>query len=547
MQVQQGVVRYKDRSDIVCTYGITDDGKQYYFMDDRPLTNGNLIVTSALVEAIDPLIKASHVGVIDNNGGVVIPLENKAVKSVNNNLLLVEKAVPTTPSVLEAIKLKNDPLAAAKLVTTPATIKEKISSKMRAEGRFVFNDQFSEATIYDLKGNNLVNNDYYSFIGVTSDKIYFSKNTADSEVMEYSLFPTEVVNREVPKEQEIKIENVAVKQGEIEKAITKEMATQEQEVNTSSPNVAEVVPAPAVSVNNPVNDVVSQGVNAVEEQAKAVETVANSSMFEPPQEEVANNDVVIKPEEKKEEVVENAIVNDQQPVVTDNNMNGVEEHFSEEVMSTKPEGEIVPEEPISSNDLISQYNTENNIESNDDVEKGENAISDAIDDDNETMFTINFDVDDEQEKEADAAKIFGDSLLSDDKIVNINADMNELDNDEEVVLNVTKAVASLIDLNRKQQEKIKRYEEQGKDEEANIKVTELNDKIKNYEETIQKLEDENRDLKSKVDEQQRELEALRPQVKSREELLKILADAHNLLSTEDQKQMDEKYYSRRAA
>ena len=61
------------------------------------------------------------------------------------------------------------------------------------------------------------------------------------------------------------------------------------------------------------------------------------------------------------------------------------------------------------------------------------------------------------------------------------------------------------------------------------------------------MEDENRDLKSKVDEQQRELEALRPQVKSREELLKILADAHNLLSTEDQKQMDEKYYSRRAA
>ena len=30
MQVQKGLVKYKDRSDILCTYGITDDGKTYY-------------------------------------------------------------------------------------------------------------------------------------------------------------------------------------------------------------------------------------------------------------------------------------------------------------------------------------------------------------------------------------------------------------------------------------------------------------------------------------------------------------------------------------
>ena len=30
MKIQKGLVKYKDRSDIVCTYGITDDGKQYY-------------------------------------------------------------------------------------------------------------------------------------------------------------------------------------------------------------------------------------------------------------------------------------------------------------------------------------------------------------------------------------------------------------------------------------------------------------------------------------------------------------------------------------
>ena len=31
MKIQKGLVKYKERSDIICTYGITDDGKQYYF------------------------------------------------------------------------------------------------------------------------------------------------------------------------------------------------------------------------------------------------------------------------------------------------------------------------------------------------------------------------------------------------------------------------------------------------------------------------------------------------------------------------------------
>ena len=32
MQIQKGQVKYKDRTDIICTYGVAD-GKQYYFLD----------------------------------------------------------------------------------------------------------------------------------------------------------------------------------------------------------------------------------------------------------------------------------------------------------------------------------------------------------------------------------------------------------------------------------------------------------------------------------------------------------------------------------
>ena len=188
MQIQKGLVKYKDRSDIVCTYGLTEEGRQYYFLDNTSMTNGNIIASTVLVEAIDPVAVASSVGVIDSNGTVVIPFENKSIKPIADGLLLVEVANSTTPSVVEANSLRSDPLAATKLVTTPATIKDKMNVKMGAEGRFIFNDQFSEATVCDYSGNNILDNQYFSFIAIKNNEtLYLSKNTIDSPVMEYSL------------------------------------------------------------------------------------------------------------------------------------------------------------------------------------------------------------------------------------------------------------------------------------------------------------------------------------------------------------------------
>ena len=187
MQVQKGLVKYKDRSDILCTYGITDDGKTYYFLEGNTIPNGNIVATTVLVEAIDPLVVSSSIGVIDPDGNVVIPFENKAVKPLSNDLLLVEKATPVTDSVIEAVELRSDPSAASKLVSTPAAIKENMHIKMGDAGRFVFNDQFSEATICDINGNNLVNDELFSFIGLTDDRMYLSKNIVGSFIWEFDV------------------------------------------------------------------------------------------------------------------------------------------------------------------------------------------------------------------------------------------------------------------------------------------------------------------------------------------------------------------------
>lgn len=218
MQIQKGQVKYKDRTDIICTYGVVD-GKQYYFLDGEKLGKGRIVASTVLVEAIDPLVLASNIGVLDEEGNVVIPFENKAVKPVADKAMIVEVAKPVTPSVIEAANLRRDPLAATRLVTTPAAIKEKVNAKMGVGGRFLFNDQFSEASVYDLDGNNLLDGKLYSFIGYNDGVLYLAGNTAETEVVTYSLNKEEVVEEEAKEEETLDVKDIEVSTEDIDKAL----------------------------------------------------------------------------------------------------------------------------------------------------------------------------------------------------------------------------------------------------------------------------------------------------------------------------------------
>lgn len=218
MQIQKGQVKYKDRTDIICTYGVVD-GKQYYFLDGEKLGKGRIVASTVLVEAIDPLVLASNIGVLDEEGNVVIPFENKAVKPVADKAMIVEVAKPVTPSVIEAANLRRDPLAATRLVTTPAAIKEKVNAKMGVGGRFLFNDQFSEASVYDLDGNNLLDGKLYSFIGYNDGVLYLAGNTAETEVVTYSLKEEEVVVEKPKEEETLDVKDIEVSTKDIDKAL----------------------------------------------------------------------------------------------------------------------------------------------------------------------------------------------------------------------------------------------------------------------------------------------------------------------------------------
>lgn len=267
MKIQVGQVKYKGRDDYRVVYGTTDAGKIYYFLDDTALKNGNRIASTELVEAIDNTFKPSHIGIVDESGNEVIPFVNKTVKLISDGILLVEKVEPESDAVKQAISLRNDPTAATKLVSTPAAIKSKISAVMSNEGRYVFNDLFSEAYICDLNAKPLVDG-LYSFIAIdpVNNKIYLSKNNPDEAISEFSIMPTQVNNTAVSDNNTIDVTSVNVSSDAVENALGNTQVNNTEAVQAvatdsipAAPTVNENVATSDSVVNNTVENTVPSG------------------------------------------------------------------------------------------------------------------------------------------------------------------------------------------------------------------------------------------------------------------------------------------------
>ena len=199
MTVQKGLVKYKDRTDLLCTYGTNENGVNYYFLSE--LANKNIIASSELIEAIDPEVIKSHVGLIDSEGKELIPLINKNIKLINDDMLLVEISKPVSSNVVDASTNGSNVVADA------AYIKEQMNT-LSNNMNFLFHDHTGEATIYDSNGNNLLNNEYYSYIGlVENDGIYLSKNIPNSGILKLPLASDKVKEENIAEENKYQEEN----------------------------------------------------------------------------------------------------------------------------------------------------------------------------------------------------------------------------------------------------------------------------------------------------------------------------------------------------
>lgn len=538
MQIQRGLVKYKDRSDIICTYGVSPTGIQYYFLDEAKLSNGNIIVTTTLLEAVDPVAIASHVGVIDSDGNVVIQCVNKSVKPISSDILLVEKAQPTSQNVLDTIALRDDPNAATRLVTTPATIKDNINKLMESNGRFVFNDQFSEATIYDIDGNNLVNDELYSFIGVDDKKIYFSKNTIDSQVIEYSL--TNGLGEEENKVPTLNVETTDITKDVIEKALNDEESSSEESAPVEETPVEETYEE-NVEVPAEENNEYSEEVEVPTEETSEVEENTEENIIPDVEETYSEEDNTT--QEYTEEVnipsEENSIDENIIPEVEENEE--TEEEIPLEINTEYTEDDNTNEEVYEETALEEQTK---------EPEEEEEIVSDRLEETpEETEYEEDEEEDDDDSEESGGEDIDYKENYEDDNLDNpvyvedsydygyenedsynnlvesYNYSNNSVLPEKNIFDDVTSTISNLVELNKNLQSMVDSYEiKLTKCDAARKKLVELSKsqarEISSLNARVARLEADKQLLEAKVN-------ALTPS--SNGELVRVMADAHNIL------------------
>ena len=449
MKIQVGQVKYKGRDDYRVVYGTTDAGKIYYFLDDTALKNGNRIASTELVEAIDNTFKPSHIGIVDESGNEVIPFVNKTVKLISDGILLVEKVEPESDAVKQAISLRNDPTAATKLVSTPAAIKSKISAVMSNEGRYVFNDLFSEAYICDLNANPLVDG-LYSFIAIDhiNNKIYLSKNNPDEPISEFSIMPTQVNNTSVSDNNTIDVTSVNVSSDAVENALGNTQVNNTEEVQAVAtdsipiaPIVNENVATSDSVVNNTVEDTVSSanGLDASTSQSNVYtpSPLATDEVIPP----VLPDDLIAETQDTNQ-VAQEEIVNDEAALPVDA-VNDVENTITaisdstEDVVSSNDENMNSADNGSSFFDSLSSLDT--------------TPVSDEKSDEIDS-FESNEIVEEESEKpvEENTDDVKDASLATGDVV---NESVSQENNDQEIN-------SALVDINEESENKEENSEEE---------------------------------------------------------------------------------------
>lgn len=430
MKIQEGKVKYNGRDDIVCVYGETEEGKQYYFL--KNLVNGNYIASTVLLEAIDPMAKASNVGVVNADGKEIIAFNNKSIKLVpgHEDILVAELATPISENVIEVNQLRNDPLSATRLVSTASAVKEKVNALAGIEGRYVCSDICSEATVYDLDGNNLVGGEYYSFINCSQDNLYLAKNTPDAEVIVHSLNKENEVNNSFNEgfgsedlSQVTLDENQIVESVETPVEETSIPVVEEAPVETVEQPIEEAIP----QVSEETQEVVEAPAAEVTVEEKPFEAVASEAVEQPVEESIPQVS------EEKQEVVETPIEVVDEPLGQEIDIPSVEDSINESD-NFEQEFTFNPEEISSIDESIdAPEQDEENIEYNE-YDKEDSELDGLFHSD---------DSEDEYDSLLDEFKA--------DKIDNdVDDDYFEADNSkqESIVEEVSKTLSDLLDVNK---------------------------------------------------------------------------------------------------
>lgn len=182
MNIQRGLVKDLGYEDTECTFVTGNDNVQYYFANGTTLADGLYVVTPNVKEAVGHE-DYSTLGVMSEDGNLIIPCDNKRIELLTDRFLLVEKTFVEGTDVQASIVVKDDPMQANKYNNDSLNIKHAMENQMGPDGVFVFDDMFSEANLYDFRGKKVLGDEStgFSFIGQVGNDLYLhSININDS-------------------------------------------------------------------------------------------------------------------------------------------------------------------------------------------------------------------------------------------------------------------------------------------------------------------------------------------------------------------------------
>ena len=463
MEILKGKVQDPGFPDTEVTYLKTDDGKTYFFIENGTLKNGNIISTPILKEGIGHAPYTS-LGLITPQGEVLIPFENKNIKVLSGDLLLVERNTPVTENVVDALNKRNDPLSASELIETANTIKQQIKSVMGSTGTYAFDNQFSEAALYTTDGVNLANN-YFSFIGVNAGAYFMSKNVVGDSIIKYDPYAyaaqqstNDIGNQEQQQnnssfQEEVKDNNnnTSFAAGD-----SFENKTEQQDVQTTSEEKNDM-PMPILP-NISMNKIEEENIEKDNNLNVDIPLFENKKL---PEEENVSFDETFQEEKNKTDSMENQsdkLQNEEEQNMQDTN---------EEVNFTG-NGNLEPEENSVLTSIIEKGKEDSSEDDNSNDEKDlEEEKSDDVEggvSQEETTFSdiVNDDTNIYQEDQQDEQEIEYEE--SNDLENEANRDYEEQEDDFEeeinnpVIVNATNTIRKLLEENRKQRQIIDRQE-----------------------------------------------------------------------------------------
>lgn len=282
--------------------------------------------------------------------------------------------------------------------------------------------KFTEATVCDINGNNLVNNEYFSFIGMTREKLYFSKNTVDSMITEYSILPPEVQSDITPNsdKNEINVGEVDIPSDVVENALNEK----QEEINVNQDKQKEESENVQGAIRT--DDIVIPSIGSDDEEEKEkeednLETVSDKDFAN--EEDSQNKD--------KKEIDSNLEKN---PLVAEDISTEVVENEKEaKELATNPDEEDEIEDVLEEQQIDFSDTDENEEideqEQNDEVEDNEEEVETDKGADEE-IAEDNTEVEEEVEDSIDIEETIPEVVEDDEEEISTNKEKLNLDTDK---------------------------------------------------------------------------------------------------------------------